>query len=935
MDSPRRGGARLAAAGAVVGRAGEREAIERFLDRQAPSFRSFHLVGPPGIGKTTLWLASVERARELGWRVLTSRPTDSERQLSFSGLVDLFAAIVDEAAPSLPEPQRVAVDAALLRAVADRPPQPLAVSLGVLGLVRAAAAEGPLALAVDDVQWLDEATSRTLEFVIRRLDSEPVAFLTAERATDAESPLPALVAAAPVDRRTLLRVAPLGVDETGRLIEAALGLQLRRPRLVRVHGLSGGNPFFALEIARAIERGRSAADGMPAVPASLEDLVRERIGQLPSAGREVALHAAALSAPTRPLIRAAVGDAAAADGLEAGVAAGVLVVDGDAVRFSHPLLRAAVYDAASPSERVAAHRTIAAVVDDLEEHARHLALAADRPDADVATALDAAAAAAHARGAPVAAAELIEESVRLTPVEAALECRRRRRTAADYHLAAGDVPRARALLEELLDETAGAERGEVLVQLGLVLMYIGERLTAADRYREALPLVADRPAVRARAEMGLAGVSWLTGRDMDAGAAHIGNALGIAETLGEPTLLLQAFGHAATWHFHRGRGVPRDLMRRAAQLDRWRSHLPAVERPDHHFAKVLGAVGEYDEARRLQDRLIDEARRAGDWNSLPWLHLASAWIELAAGCLGAARTHIEETRTTAVQSGQVAGTAYALAGESRLLALSGDASGCREAAERAAVEGRRFDSIHIAWEVATSLALLELSLGNPAAALEHVAPLLPAYLRLVEPAQWRLLGATLVEALVGVGSLEEADSALDRTERLLRRRSRPLVAADVAALRAQLLAARGELDRAIESAEVAVGRYHDFGLSFERSRALLALGELFRRSRRKAPAAEALRAAVAGFEEVGAGVWADRARAELARTATRRTPGEELTETERRVADLVALGHTNREIATRLFMSVHTVEAHLTRIYRTMGVQTRTELTRRLLERPG
>jgi DNA-binding NarL/FixJ family response regulator len=229
-----------------------------------------------------------------------------------------------------------------------------------------------------------------------------------------------------------------------------------------------------------------------------------------------------------------------------------------------------------------------------------------------------------------------------------------------------------------------------------------------------------------------------------------------------------------------------------------------------------------------------------------------------------------------------------------------------------------------------SLGLLELSLGNAAAAYDHLAPCIALDVPgQDEPAMLRPTVPLAVEAMIGVGRLAEAAALLDPYEELARQGDRTISIADSLHCRALLLAARQDLDAALVAAEEAVRLFESLALPFETARALLALGEIRRRARQKAAARDVIGRSLAVFEHLGAARWADRARSELARTDSRRTPGAELTETEMRIVELVGRGQTNREIADSLFMSHHTVEAHLTRIYRTLGVQSRTELAGR------
>jgi DNA-binding CsgD family transcriptional regulator len=266
--------------------------------------------------------------------------------------------------------------------------------------------------------------------------------------------------------------------------------------------------------------------------------------------------------------------------------------------------------------------------------------------------------------------------------------------------------------------------------------------------------------------------------------------------------------------------------------------------------------------------------------------------------------------------------------------MRGDVDRGRAAGRHALRITEEMGLVHRLPAVRSAMALLELSLPDAAAAYGHLEPVLgleaPGQ---SEPALQRPMIPLAVEALVGLGRLDEAEAMLRSYERLARRQRRAVSISDAQLCRAMLEAAGGEVAAAEGHAQQARDGFVALAMPFEAARASLVLGEVRRRGRRKASAREAVAAALSGFDALGAARWADRARAELGRTEPRRAPGAELTETEQHIADLVAEGQTNREIAGTLFMSVHTVEAHLTRVYRAMGVRSRTELARRMRDR--
>ncbi len=292
---------------AVVGRDPELVEITRFLDAVETRFAALLLSGPAGIGKTTLWEHAVGAARERGYRVVVSRPTEVETGLAFAALNDLFGELADDASDELPEPQRIALDAALLRVTTASPPQPLAVAIGVRQLVRQAAARGPIVMAIDDLPWLDEPSARVLDFVVRRLDDEFVGLIAGQRATGLDGPL-AVVDGVDPDRLQRLDLRGLTIDDVDRLLRARIGLELARPTLVRLHAVAAGNPFYALELGRAMASGGGTDDpDALRLPPSLDRLVGRRLDALGSDAHLVTLYAAAAAHASLASLAAAMG----------------------------------------------------------------------------------------------------------------------------------------------------------------------------------------------------------------------------------------------------------------------------------------------------------------------------------------------------------------------------------------------------------------------------------------------------------------------------------------------------------------------------------------------------------------------------------------------------------------------------------------------------
>jgi len=294
----------------------------------------------------------VGREAELdGLRTFLSPVLGGDR-LSFAGLGDLLGSILDDVAPHIPTPQKAALDVALLRAPAEEaPPDPRSIATATLSAVRWLAVRAPLVIAIDDRQWLDQATGDVVEFVRRRLVAEPVGFLETtrlepERRSGAGGPSGEGI--------TTLELGPLSPGALHELVRERFGRAFPRPTLMRIHKTSGGNPFYALEIARLLfERGDRLEPGRPLpVPESLVGILRERIAALPPAVRRVLEAAAIVSKPTVDLVGAASGSPGrASERLRTATRAGVIELDGDRIRFTHPLLAEVVLSGAEPDER--------------------------------------------------------------------------------------------------------------------------------------------------------------------------------------------------------------------------------------------------------------------------------------------------------------------------------------------------------------------------------------------------------------------------------------------------------------------------------------------------------------------------------------------------------------------------------------------------------
>ena len=414
---------------ATIGREAELKRLAAFFDaRGLEGPRALALLGEAGIGKSTLWLRGLELARARGMRVLSSRPAEAERNFALAGLGDLFEGVLDEVLPALAPPRQRALQVALLLEETQDTLSPRAVAVAVRSALELLAEAQPLLVAVDDVQWLDPSSTAALAFALRRADA-PIRLLLARRpgATGPSSLEPALPAPC-VER---LQVGPLTVGALQAVLRERLDRVFPRPTLLRIHETSGGNPFYALELARALPHQLDPSGPLP-VPETLEELLRARIDALPGSERQALLLLSALGEAEADTLRRA----GAEDSLETAVSHGVVVRAADRLRFTHPLLAASVYQQADEATRRSAHAALAGVVRDPLERARHLALAAEGADAETAASLDQAATVAGVRGLPTVVAELSELARRLTPEDDRERRHRRAIVAAISHLRA-------------------------------------------------------------------------------------------------------------------------------------------------------------------------------------------------------------------------------------------------------------------------------------------------------------------------------------------------------------------------------------------------------------------------------------------------------------------------------------------------------------------
>jgi hypothetical protein len=367
----------------VVSRSTEFRAIADFLASGTERPSGLLLEGEAGIGKTTLWLAALEQAREHGFRVLSARAWEAESVLAYGTVADLLGDIDAEVMAGLPDVQRVAVDRVLLHNnTSGLPTDQQVVAAALMTIAETLSRDTPVLIAVDDMQWLDPSSQAVLSFAARRIRG-PVCLLGTERSDSGRPRVLSWLQLGTPDGINRLTVGPLTLGGVHELLSARLGRSFPRPTIVRIADVSGGNPFYALEIARAINDRSTKADAD--LPHTLAELVRIRTSRLNADAGKVLLAAACVAEPTVDMLARATGTTVerTIELLDDAETNGTVVVDGNRVRYSHPLLAHGIYADAEPARRRQVHRALAGVLTQPELKARHLALAASSTDPEL------------------------------------------------------------------------------------------------------------------------------------------------------------------------------------------------------------------------------------------------------------------------------------------------------------------------------------------------------------------------------------------------------------------------------------------------------------------------------------------------------------------------------------------------------------------------
>jgi DNA-binding CsgD family transcriptional regulator len=933
--------------GVPVGRDADIAEICALLSPSSGPPAAVAITGDAGIGKTVVWKHVVGVASQWS-KVLCCQPTSAERPLAFSALDDLLGDVAAEVLPELPGPRRLAVEAALLREPAARLPpasrfvasRPLlerrVLARGVLDTLRILSAGSPLVIALDDVQMLDRPSASVLEFCFRRLEREPVSILLTFRGTDEAFPFGLGRVLSP-ERLGQVQLGPLSLGAIGEILRSRLGTVLSRYTLTRLYETCGGNPFYALECARALpgHPPMSLSNEPIPIPRTLSDLVRDRMRGLTPDALLVGRLVAASSNPRERTIRLACGDGESWRAIDRAIDDGVIERDGDALRFTHPLLRSVVYGDMRLDERRETHQRLGATVEDIEERAWHLALGADRPNEEIAGLLDAAARHAASRGAPEEAAALEEQAMRLTPADRYEFAHELTVHAADYHFQAGDIARSRELIESILPACpAGPLRASLLLRLATIYYHQSGWPLAEQTFRQAAEEALDDPRLYAHAEQELAFARAVAG-DLASASRLAKTSLQSAERAADPRLVAHSLARIAIFEFLQGHGARLDILDRAETLDaaagtELLARLPRFD-PSLVRALILKWSDRLDEARpRLADRYRDAIDR-GDEASLPFLLYHFSELECWAGNWDAAEEYALEACRVACETRQHTirpATLYSLA---LVRVHRGQVRQAREVATEALALCDRTGNVPVRSMVLSVLGFAALSLDDYLAThslLGRLAEVIST-VGLEEPSVVKYLPDE-IEALAALGEVDLAWSCTRKLEKRGKSLERPWALATAARCRAHLAAMGGDQRGARAACEQAFLEHERLPMPFELGRTLLVKGRIERKDRHQAAARAALDQALDIFEQLGAPLWADKVRRELSKIAERKS-ADGLTETERRVAALIAQGHTNREVAAAMFVTQNTVQTHIRHIFQKLGVRSRTELAVRLL----
>jgi class 3 adenylate cyclase len=899
----------------LVGRTAECQAIDRLLAKiRGGNGGALVVIGEPGIGKTALLEYALRQASDM--RALSALGVEAEAAVPYAGLHTLLRPVLDGLG-ELPERQARAIRVALgqdEQGATDA----LAVYSGVLALLAEAAWQEPLVVVVDDAHWLDAETVQAIGFAARRIAEESIGILFGARSGEG------------FELRGVPELLVGGVDAAAAnalISRARPGIPPEVARAVRDE--AAGNPLALLELPRALEdsvlRGEKPIDGGVSLSAAIERAFLRRSERLSEAGRQAMLLAAACGENDLEIIGGI--DAHLAYGLDEAQRVGLLKQDRGRIDFWHPLVRSAVYSAATEATRRAAHRMLANALAD-EQPARsawHLVLSGCEADESVARALADAGETARRAGACSSAARLLDLAAAATPDDGRRALRLLR--AGEAAWLSGNPQRAKSLLDRSEQLT---EDATLAADIALARWWAATSLTDSlqDLFEPIVDRARDLPPADAHTAARILATAWdwaWNVLDIDRARRLADHAM--AALAGDVTPADRELLTALAWQRLADFRVEEALAAARVVTEQPGS---APDLQVAFAAEVLSAADEHDEARTALGVAIGELSRLGHMPTLSYSLRTQATIELRRGRLLEAVKLAGEAQALS-DEGTASWAGMADAEIAAVEAVAGLAGPCRAHAARASESFGGGDQWSHA-EGQAAIGLLELGLGNDDAArlaLDRAHEMLrpvghPGFVR---------YAADRIEVLMRLGDQDEAQTAIadlrDRNQRA------PLPWATHVLARAEMLTAPPEmLDTAYErviASPVQSG--------FERARSSLVYGERLRRAGRRIDAREHLRTALDTFETLGSKPWERRAQSELRASGLRlrkrdEGSGDELTPQELQVALVVAEGVTNREAGARLFLSPKTIEVHLSRAYRKLGVRTRTELAHALAVSP-
>jgi DNA-binding CsgD family transcriptional regulator len=920
----------VAAVSGDLVRSAEWRQVRAFAETAPAAPAALALQGEAGAGKSTLWRAGIEAAAAAGHRLLRSEPSASETDLSFAGLSDLLTGVLPLVADEIPGPQREALEIALLlRPASNEPPAARAVGLAVLAALRGCLSEGPVLVAIDDVQWLDEASLEALAFALRRVQSGPLSLLMAARTEAAADPLTAGAPPPPHGWRDLLAalpatdvidLVPLDMWQIQNLLPCTVTAAQAR----EVARQSRGNPFWALQVSASLE---GAESQVPPLARTLTD----RLSHALSADAFAAL--AAVAAAGRIGVSEALealkdlADPAAA--LDAAVLAGAVVEVGDRLSAAHPLIGAAAVESLPPARRAQVYRRLASASSNPERYAHFAALAAGPgPDQAVAEALDAAAEAAHARAANAAAAQFAAQAVTITPVSGADALVRRAIRAGELLFLAGEMERSLEHLEALdIDRLTTEDLERALPMLADVVSLVRGVAAATAVVTRAVDAAGPDPRRRALVLALASDIGYgIQGRRRAAAA----EAISCAEAAGPVAspVLHSALVNLMAAKVSAAEGLDTGLLERAETLEAGLPALRLHNRADVHRGVWARCTDDVDTSRAAMRRCIARAREAGeDYMLVTFLSYLAATEELAGDFAAAGAALAEAEQVAAFYDWPP--SPWHLEPRCELLIAAGDLDGALSLAGEYLLdeESRAVPARFIGACVRGKVSMWR---GDAEAAVRDFeqAGRFAAQRDWVEPGVRSRIDHVLAEAYVAVGRTGDAARISAWLAELGGRLSRPALTGDAHRIDALACAAAGDLEAAAEAARAAVAAHQSSPLRLELARSLLVLGQIERRRKARGQSRDALVRARELAAQMGHRPLLAAIEKELPRVAAERS-GTELTATERRVADLIAAGTTNRDAAAALFVSVRTVETHVASIYRKLGVRTRAELARR------